>query len=148
MPFSPRDVPPPFSGVVSLSPWVGRSWHNYHSRTVIQLSGAKKKPVHRRTNPSGSFPLAGVLVWLSMYRLKSRIQLTHQIGVLVYHMERMFVNTIFYVHCQKTDYSVFSIRVCAYSIPLLRSFRFMLRLFPSIFSGLNHNFSRLKTPLT
>ena len=55
----------------------------YPIQTVIQLSGAKKKPVHRRTNPSGSFPLAGVLVWLSMYRLKSRIQLAHQMGVLV-----------------------------------------------------------------
>ena len=46
----------------------------YPIRTVIQLFGAKKKPVHRRTNPSGSVPLPEVLVWLSMYRLKSRIQ--------------------------------------------------------------------------
>ena len=44
---------------------------------------SKKKPVHRRTNPSGSFPLAGVLVWLSMYRLKSRILFAHQMGALV-----------------------------------------------------------------
>lgn len=49
----------------------------YPIQTVIQLSRAKKKPAHRRTNPSGSFPLAGVLVWLSMYRLKSRIQFAH-----------------------------------------------------------------------
>ena len=38
----------------------------YPIQMVIQLSGTKKKPVHRHTNSSGSFPLAGVLVWLSM----------------------------------------------------------------------------------
>lgn len=62
----------------------------YSIRTVIQLSETKKKPVHRRTNPSGSFPLAGVLVWLSMYRLKSRIQFALY-EVLVYHIELLFV---------------------------------------------------------
>ena len=28
-----------------------------------------------------------------MYRLKSRIQLAHSMGVLVYHIEQMLVNT-------------------------------------------------------
>lgn len=31
-------------------------------RMLVRLSGAKKKPVHRRTNPSGSFSLTGILV--------------------------------------------------------------------------------------
>ena len=83
-------------GIAVLSEWRScpfrRRYHarstvevlaKYLIRAVIQLFGAKKKPVHRHTNPNGSFPLAGVLVWLSMYRLKSRIQLAHQMGVLV-----------------------------------------------------------------
>ena len=82
LPFSPDGVPVPFQRrCLARSP--AEVMAKYPIQTIIQLSGAKKKPVHRRTNPSGSFPLAGVLVWLSMYRLKSRIQLAHQMGILV-----------------------------------------------------------------
>lgn len=66
---------------------------------------SKKKPVHRRTNPSGSFPLAGVLVWLSMYWLKSRIQfalcgsfsLTYRTVVCQYTFERFSIS-LFVIH--------------------------------------------------
>ena len=92
LPFFPHGVPAPFQQRC-FAPSPAEIVAEYPIRTVIQLSGAKKKPVHRRTNPSGSFPLAGVLVWLSMYRLKSRIQLAHSMGVLVYHIEQMLVNT-------------------------------------------------------
>lgn len=70
----PDGVPVPFQRRCLARSTVGGLGRVSHSdgHSVV---GAKKKPVHRRTNPSGSFPLAGVLVWLSMYRLKSRIQL-------------------------------------------------------------------------
>ena len=64
---------PLFSGVVSLNPSV-EVIAEYLCSAGHSVVRGKKKPVHRRTDPSGSFPLAGVLVWLSMYRLKSRIQ--------------------------------------------------------------------------
>ena len=70
-----------------LSAALSRSLHGRGLGEVSHSGGhsvvrGKKKPVHRHTNPNGSFPLAGVLVWLSMYRLKSRIQLAHQCGLL------------------------------------------------------------------
>ena len=53
----------------------------------------KKKPVHRRTDPSGSFPLAGVLVWLSMCWLDSRIRFAHQMELLIQHKKAGIENT-------------------------------------------------------
>ena len=79
--FSPNGVPAPFQRrCLARSPV--EIVAEYSIQTVIQLSGTKKKPVHRHKNPSGSFPLAWVLVWLSMYRLKSRIQLSFNLTFL------------------------------------------------------------------
>ena len=67
----------------------------------------KKKPVHRRTDPSGSFPLAGVLVWLSMCRLDSRIRFAHQMELLTQHKKAGIVNT------WSTSFSaVFALEIC------------------------------------
>ena len=54
-------VPPPFGGVVSLAPWVGRSWRNYHFRTVIQLSSQKRSRYIDAPTPAGVFLSLGFL---------------------------------------------------------------------------------------
>ena len=95
-PFFPNEVPAPFQRhCLAHSLWREVLGTIINLGRSFSCQEVKKKPIHRRANPSGSLPLAGVLVWLSMYRLKSRIQFSHQCGAFI--LAQKIVNIVFYI---------------------------------------------------